>query len=217
MDLACKTPDLVLKIGNIGRRQSWWDEKKCHVVQCDVDNDDDVQRVMGQRIIHALIHAVAYSPAFPKRVVDTTREDFMKTMETSTYSLLALTKFANFEEKGASVTALTFDASQRVVPGYFPMAPAKAALETTARYLAWELGSKGVRVNCVSPGPIATPAARAIPDFKALTQEAMDRSFLKRNATAEDVAEVVAFLASDQAAAITGEVIKVDCGTSRRR
>ena len=138
-------------------------------------------------------------------------------MEVSAYSLPAVVKrVLPFFSKQASVVALTFDGSQRVVEGYEAMAPAKAALETMARYLASDLGPRGVRVNCVSAGPLRTPAARGLRDLDGMMRRARQGSALQRNLLHSEVASAVVFLCSDASSGITGQTLHVDCGDSLR-
>mmetsp|Transcript_14446 Transcript_14446/g.36585 ORF Transcript_14446/g.36585 Transcript_14446/m.36585 type:complete len:153 (+) Transcript_14446:527-985(+) len=143
-------------------------------------------------------------------------------MDTSVYSFVAVTRAfrAQLEAAAAkrqgtsSVMTLTFDGSQRVVPGYGVMGPAKGALEACARYMAVELGPSGLRVNSISAGPINTLAARGIPNFTRLRQQAVASAPLHEPLDARHVGDMAAFLASDAAAAVTGQTLFVDSGAS---
>lgn len=213
--LACETEDLCAKIKREAQKEGWWSDETCRVVQCDVNADEDLARVCAQTgAVDMALHSVAFAPrgALHQPVLALGRGDFARTMETSAYSLLAVARHVHFNPLGASLTSLTFAGSHRVLPGYGAMAPAKAALEALSLYLAAELGPRGVRVNCLSPGPVNTPAARAIPGFHSLLGAAKDRTALQRPVAGTEVGAAAVFLASDLASGITGQVLKVDCG-----
>jgi enoyl-[acyl-carrier protein] reductase I len=145
----------------------------------------------------------------------TSREGFRIAHDISVYSLIALTRGAEpLMTEGGSVMAMTYYGSEKVVPGYNIMGVAKASLECTVRYLANSVGPKNIRVNAVSAGPIKTLAARGIGGFTDMLKVNAERAPLKRNVTQEEVGDLAAFLAADTAAAITGEVIHVDCGSN---
>jgi enoyl-[acyl-carrier protein] reductase I len=116
--------------------------------------------------------------------------------------------------EGGSVMAMTYYGSEKVVPGYNIMGVAKASLECTVRYLASSVGPKNIRVNAISAGPIKTLAARGIGGFTDMLKVNAERAPLRRNVTQEEVGDLAAFLAADTAAAITGEVIHIDCGSN---
>ena len=165
-----------------------------------------------------LVHGVAYAPpeALAGRFVDTTLGGFRTALEISAYSLTALAQRAErhmrASEGGGSIITLTYIASDRAVPGYNIMGVAKAALECSVRYLAWDLGRSGVRVNAISAGPVRTLAARGVPGFGTMADKAAERAPLQRAITAEEVADAALFLASPLAAAVTGETMFVDAG-----
>ena len=115
-------------------------------------------------------------------------------------------------EGGGSIITLTYIASDRAVPGYNIMGVAKAALEASVRYLAWDLGASGVRVNAISAGPVRTLAARGVPGFGTMADKAAERAPLRREISADEVADAALFLASPLAAAVTGETMFVDAG-----
>lgn len=215
--VACETGDLCDKVEAAGRKEGWW-SSACSTEACDVSKDDELDRVLASREVDMVMHSVAYAPTKTLRspsLLNYGREEFIKSIEISAYSLLAIASRAHFpKDTGGSISALSFHASDRVVPGYGAMAPSKAALETLMRYLAIELGPSGIRVNCISPGPINTPAARAIPNFTTLMEATTKRSPLRRSVASFEVGSTASFLASDFAAAITGQVIRVDCGES---
>lgn len=216
--LVCESTELCDKVKFEAKREGWWLDSVCTVVKCNVNVDTDLKNVFTNSFEHVdmVMHSLAHAPrqALRNPLTKLSRQDFLITMETSAYSLLAVAKHANFSPAGGSLTSLTFNASQRVVPGYAAMAPAKAALETISLYLAAELGPKSIRCNCISSGAINTPAARAIPNFHEMVQASQMRSPLRRSTSAQDVANASVFLASDMANGITGQIIKVDCGES---
>ncbi len=188
--------------------------------ECDVTDEAQLQAVfadLGERwgSLDAIVHAIAFAPrpAMDGRYIDTTRDDWLKALEVSSYSLLAVAREAEelLSEGGAMVT-LTYYAAEKVVPKYNVMAIAKSALESTVRYLAYDLGKKGVRVNAVSAGPVKTVAARSIPGFSKMYSKFSSMAPLGRGIVQEDVGNLGAFLLSPLAAGITGEVVYVDAG-----
>lgn len=192
----------------------------CRLYDCDVTNDAQLTATfedLGKHWdgIDALVHAIAFAPreALEGRYLDTTRSDWLLALEVSTFSLVAVAKAAEpLLNEGAGVVTLTYHAAEKVVPKYNVMAIAKSALEGSVRYLAYELGAKGVRVNAVSAGPMRTIAARSIPGFTQM-YKAFERSApLGRQVTHQDVGRLGLFLLSDWAASTTGEVIYADSG-----
>ncbi len=188
--------------------------------QCDVANDQEVETVFAAfrekyGKIDALVHAIAYAPAEDLRgeFINTSREGFRIAHEVSVYSLIALSRaVAPLMTEGGSIMTLTYYAAEKVVPNYNVMALAKASLEATVRYLAWNLGPKNIRVNAISAGPIKTLAARGIGSMGDMLKAAADRAPLHRNVDQLEVGGAALFLASDLSSAITGETIYVDCG-----
>jgi enoyl-[acyl-carrier protein] reductase I len=189
--------------------------------QCDVTNDEEITQVfqqIGNRYngkIHTLVHSVAFAPAdeLKNDFLLTTREGFHIAHDISVYSLIALARAAApLMTDGGSIMTLTYLGSEKVMQNYNVMGVAKAALESTMRYLSASLGPRAIRVNAISAGPIKTLAARGISNFSDILKIVSDRAPLKRNVETSEVAATAAFLASDGAAAITGEVIHVDCG-----
>ncbi len=165
--------------------------------------------------IDAVVHAIAFAPrrAMEGKYVETTKEDWLKALEISAYSLVAIVREAlPFLNAGAGVVALSYYAAEKYVPKYNVMAIAKSALEASVRYLAAELGPKGVRVNAVSAGPVRTVAARSIPGFTMLWDHVEKVAPLRRNVSQEEVGNTGLFLLSPLAAGITGEVVYVDAG-----
>jgi enoyl-[acyl-carrier protein] reductase I len=190
------------------------------LMPCDVTRDEDIQAVfaqMQQRYgkLHLLLHSVAYAPreALEGRFLDTSREAFRIALDVSAYSLVALARAAApLMTEGGSILTLSYYGAEKVVPHYNVMGVAKAALEASVRYLAYDLGPQRVRVNAISAGPVNTLAARGISGFLEMLKHYEAKSPLRRNVSPEELGATGLFLASDGAAAITGQVIYVDCG-----
>ena len=162
-----------------------------------------------------LLHSIAFAPKqdLHGRVVDSSRDGFLKAMDVSCHSLMRLTRLAEpLMTHGGSVMTMSYIGGEEVIPHYGLMAPVKAALESSVRYLAVELGAAGIRVNAISPGPIVTRAASGLPDLGALIEDSQRRMPMRRALTIDDVGPLCAFLASDNAAAITGTTQYVDGG-----
>ena len=162
-----------------------------------------------------LLHAIAFAPRddLHGRVIDCSLKGFQIAMDVSCHSFIRMARMAEpLMTKGGSLTTMTYIGSQRVVPNYNMMGPVKAALESVVRYLAAELGPKGIRVHAVSPGPIQTRAASGIAEFDHLMKDVMQRAPVTRPVTVEEVGHTTAALASDAAATITGGIIYVDSG-----
>ena len=192
------------------------------ILPCDVSSDGEIEAVFA-RIdqefggLDFVVHGAAFAPReeLSSPFSNTSREGFRTALDISAYSLIALTRGALplMERRGGgSVVTLSYLGSERVFPNYNVMGVAKAALEATVRYLAADVGSKNIRVNAVSAGPIKTLAAAGISGFSNILSIYRDRAPLKRNVEASEVAETAAFLLSDAGKAITGEVILVDGG-----
>jgi enoyl-[acyl-carrier protein] reductase I len=188
--------------------------------QCDVSNDAEIDFLFAaiqQKYtkIEILVHAVAYAPADELRgeFINTSREGFRIAHDVSVYSLIAVSRAAAplMTESGSIIT-LTYFGAEKVVPNYNVMGVAKASLEATVRYLAWNLGPKNIRVNAISAGPIKTLAARGVGALGDMLKSHSDRAPLHRNVDQLEVGGAALFLASDLASAVTGEVLYVDCG-----
>jgi len=192
------------------------------VLPCDVTSDDEIKAVFAQLDtafggLDFLLHGAAFAPPaeLDGEFLDTSRDGFRTALDISAYSLIALTRgAAPLMEKrgGGSVLTLTYLGSDRVFPHYNVMGVAKAALESSVRYLAAGVGPKNIRVNAVSAGPIKTVAARGISGFSQILQVYPERAPLRRNVDTAEVAESAAFLLSDAGRGITGEVLMVDAG-----
>lgn len=190
------------------------------VVECDVTNDDSlaamresVRKELGA--LDALVHSIAFvnKEDLSGKVYDTSRHGFAQALDISSYSLIALTQtlretFAD----GASIMALTYLGATQIVPNYNIAGIAKAALESIVRYLAYDLGERGIRVNAISAGPIKTASSRQVGGFSRILDVVPRVAPLKRNITAEDVGNTAVFLASDLSSTITADVHFVDAG-----
>ena len=162
-----------------------------------------------------LVHSIAFSPkeALQGRVVDVQRDGFLVTMEVSCWTFIRMAHLAEpLMRKGGTLFTMTYHGSQAVVKNYNIMGVAKAALESAVRYLASELGPRGIRVHAISPGPLATRAASGIPEFDALLDKAKSKAPARSLVSIEDVGVATAFLAHDAARPITGETLYVDGG-----
>jgi enoyl-[acyl-carrier protein] reductase I len=162
-----------------------------------------------------LVHSIAFAPreALEGRVTDCPRDGFLTAMDVSCWSFLDLTRRAErLMTEGGTVFAMSYHGANEVIENYGIMGPVKAALESAVRYLAAELGPKGIRVHAVSPGPLATRAASGIPDFDALMARVAERAPARRLVTIQEVGAACVFLASPYAGAMTGDTIYIDGG-----
>src|SRR5512140_2047281 len=190
------------------------------ILPCDVTRDEEITAVfeaVRQKFgkLHLLLHSVAFAPkaALEGRFVDTTRDAFRIAHDVSAYSLVALARqAAPLMTEGGSIVGMSYYGAEKVVPHYNVMGVAKASLEACTRYLAYDLGPQKIRVNCISAGPVNTLAARGIAGFLDMLKQYEAHAPLKRNVVPEELGATGLFLASDGAAAITGQVIYVDCG-----
>lgn len=190
------------------------------ILPCDVTRDEEIAAVFeacGKEFgkLHLLLHSVAFAPkaALEGDFISTSREAFRVAQDVSAYSLVALSRVAApLMTDGGSIVAMSYYGAEKVVPHYNVMGVAKASLEASTRYLAYDLGPKKIRVNCISAGPVNTLAARGIAGFTEMLKHYEAKSPLKRNLVPEELGATGVFLASDGAAAITGQVIYVDCG-----
>ena len=190
------------------------------LMPCDVTKDEDIDLVfktVGEKFgkLHLLLHSVAFAPkeALEGEFVNTTREAYRIAHDISAYSLVALARgAAPLMTEGGSIVAMSYYGAEKVVPHYNVMGVAKASLEASTRYLAYDLGAKKIRVNCISAGPVQTLAARGISGFSSMMKHYEEHAPLKRSCTTEELGATGVFLASDGAAAITGQVLYVDGG-----
>jgi enoyl-[acyl-carrier protein] reductase I len=188
--------------------------------QCDVSVDADIDKLFATlkeryEKLDAVVHSVAYamSDDLKNDFIYTSREGFRIAHDVSVYSLIAVSRAAfPLMTDGGSIMTMTFFGAEKVMQNYNVMGVAKAALESTVRYLAYDLGKHNIRVNAISAGPIKTLAARGIGGLGDMLRLHEQRSPLKRNVEQAEVGDTALFLASDMSAAITGETIYVDCG-----
>ena len=187
---------------------------------CDVSRDEDIadffQKVRGATDrLDLMLHSVAFAPkeALEGDFVSTTREAFRTAHDISAYSLVALAReAASLMTNGGSIVAMSYYGAEKVVPHYNVMGVAKASLEASTRYLAYDLGTKKIRVNCISAGPVNTLAARGISGFTQMLNHYKERAPLKRSCDPAELGATGVFLAGDGAASITGQVLYVDGG-----
>ncbi|MEY4210912.1 MAG: hypothetical protein RLZ92_1293 [Pseudomonadota bacterium] len=191
-------------------------------MELDVANDAHIDNVFVELAKHwdgldGIVHSVAYAPreALDGDYVEaTTRENFSIAHDISSYSFTALAKAGRkmMAGRNGSLLTLSYLGAERAIPNYNVMGVAKASLEANVRYMAVALGAEGTRVNAISAGPIRTLAASGINNFKSMLSKAADTAPLKRNVTIEEVGNVAAFMCSDLASGVTGEITYVDCG-----
>jgi enoyl-[acyl-carrier protein] reductase I len=192
------------------------------VTACDVRADDDVARVfkeVGEAFdggLDLLVHSVAFAAAedLEGRFTDTPRDRFWLALDVSAYSLVACARAAEplMEAGGGSIVTMTYLGGERAVPHYNVMGVAKAALDSSVKYLAWDLGQKNIRVNAISAGPVRTLAARSIAGFPTMEAIVEERSPLRRHIDADDVGAAASYLLSDDAKNVTGTTLYVDSG-----
>ena len=187
---------------------------------CDVTKEEEIQHLFQkakEKTDHLVFffHSIAYAPreALTGRFLDTSWEAYSQSLQISSYSLIAFVRaLEELFKEGSSIVTMTYLGAERAVPGYNVMGVAKAALESSVRYLAYELGERGVRVNAISAGPVRTLAAAGIPGFSKMYQNFQEKNYFKKPLLAEQVAEVAFFLFIPASQAITGEVLYADFG-----
>ncbi len=187
---------------------------------CDVTQDDQITAIVEKAEaelgkIDILVHAIAFADRedLMRPFVETSRAGFKLAMDISVYSFVTLTNhFRKLMNPGGSFLTLTYYGSVKVAPGYNVMGVAKAALEAATRYMAYDLGPEGLRVNAISAGPIRTLAAAGVPGFRRMYKNFVEMAPLQQNITIEDVGNAALFLCSDMAAKVTGEILYVDSG-----
>jgi enoyl-[acyl-carrier protein] reductase I len=191
------------------------------ILPCDVTSDEQVERCFEQVRevwdgIDVLVHAVAFANRedLEGRFIDTSRAGFLMAQEISVFSLVHLSRHAAplLQKRGGNIVTMSYYGSEKVVTHYNVMGVAKAALESSVRYLAADLGPDGIRVNAISAGPIKTLAASGIRGFKGIFAAVEEKTPLRRNVTQADVGNAAVFLCSDLAAGVTGEIMYVDSG-----
>ena len=191
------------------------------VLPCDVTSDAEIEAAFAALRerwgeLDAVIHSLAFAgrDELKGRYVDTTREGFRLALDISAYSLVAMARCAEplLAPRKGSIVTMSYLGAERVIPHYNVMGIAKAALETSVRYLAWDLGVSGIRVNAISAGPIRTLSSAGIAGFKTMLHHHSEHAPLRRNVSGEEVASAALYLCSPAAAGITGEVLHVDGG-----
>ena len=193
------------------------------VTECDVRADEDVQRVFDEVAdlwdgkLDLLVHSVAFAAAedLEGRFTDTPRDRFWMAIDISAYSLVATARAAEpllAAAGGGSIVTMTYLGGERAVPHYNVMGVAKATLDASVRYLAWDLGEKEIRVNAVSAGPVRTLAARSIAGFPTMEAIVEERAPLRRHIDADDVGAAASYLLSEDARNVTGTILYVDSG-----
>lgn len=192
------------------------------IQQCDLTNDKEIDSFFDTvksewGTIDGLVHAVAFAHKedLEGRFVDTSKEGFLTAMDISAYTLVKLSQKAEpFMEQGGSIVTLSYLGAVRVVPNYNVMGVAKAALEASVRFLAWDLGPKKIRVNAVSAGAVKTLSAAGIRDFRSMLNSVSEKAPLKEAIDPESVGSMTSFLLSPESKHTTGQVIYVDSGVS---
>ncbi len=189
---------------------------------CDASCDEDIENLFkaikkDYGKIDGILHSIAHANTEDLRndFINTSKEGFSHANDVSAYSLVAVSRIArdlDVLNENASITALTYYGSTKVLPGYNVMGVAKAALECSIRYLADNLGPQGIRVNAISAGPIKTLSAKGIKDFNSILDIVEKKAPLRRNVTTEEVGNAVTFLLSDMSKSITGQIIYADSG-----
>jgi enoyl-[acyl-carrier protein] reductase I len=188
---------------------------------CDVSSDESIQLFFHEVSkqwdnIDFVIHSVAYTDkdCLKNPFIQTSREHFKMTLDISAYSLVAVAREALplLQKAGGSIVSMSYYGAEKVIPKYNVMGVAKAALESSSKYLAEDLGQFGVRVNCISAGPIRTLSSSAIPGIKEMLSSAEKHAPLRRNIQASDVSRSCLYLLSDLSLGVTGEILHVDCG-----
>ena len=191
-----------------------------YLLPCDVAREEDITALFDKLekdfgVLHGVVHSLAYAKKeeLGDMYVNTSREGFRLAHDISAYSLVAVMRRAYpLMKEGGSVVTMTYQGSTRMVPNYNVMGVAKASLEASVRYLASDLGPRGIRVNAVSAGPVRTVSAKGIKDFNRILESVEERAPLRRAVTTEEIARTALFLCSDLSTGITGEIIFVDGG-----
>lgn len=197
---------------------SEWDNSS--LVECDVSKEENVVKTIDEvskitNNIDIVVHSIAFANRdnLGGQFLKTSQEDFKTALDISAFSLISIAKHSSkLMNNGGSILTLTFQASNRVFPGYNVMGTAKAALENEVRQLAYDLGESNIRVNAISAGPLDTLSSRVISHYHDMKNAASNRSPLKRNITHDEVAKTALYLASEMSSGVTGEILHVDAG-----
>lgn len=193
---------------------------KASIYPCDISSDEEIDGLFKHLkekygVLHGVVHAIAHAKRedIQNNFVNTSRDGFAHALNVSAYSLVAVSRKAQeLMTQGGSILTLTYMGSERVFPGYNVMGVAKAALEASVRYLAYDLGALGIRVNAISAGPIKTISSKAIKDFGTILDTFEQKVPLKKGLEQDELGDAALFLLSGLSRAITGEVMYVDCG-----
>ena len=204
--------------GTVAKLTTDWDDAL--LLECDVSSDDNVARAyerVGAELgsLSIIVHSIAFANRedLGGPFVETGREGFRVALDVSAYSLVPIARFgAPLMRQGGSIVTMTFQASERVFPGYNVMGTAKAALENEVKQLAADLGPDDIRVNAISAGPLDTLSSRVISRYRDMKKVHAERSPMRRNITVDEVAKTALYLCSDLASGVTGEVLHVDTG-----
>lgn len=190
------------------------------IVQCDVNSDESIEEAFKQigeaaGTVHGVVHSIAFAHAedLKDEFINTTRDGYAFAQDSSAYSLIAVAKAAKpLMTEGGSIIAMSYLGAERVAPGYNVMGIAKASLEASVRYLAYDLGKYNIRVNAISAGAIRTLAAKGIPSFNQILHKIEETAPLQRNVTSEEVGDMTLALMSHLSRGVTGDVVYVDAG-----
>ncbi|HSE96818.1 MAG TPA: enoyl-ACP reductase, partial [Blastocatellia bacterium] len=191
------------------------------VLPCDVTKDEEIEQVFarvkdGFGSLDFIVHGIAFAlrEELEGEYVNTSREGYRIAQDVSVYSLTSIARHAAplMEGRGGSILTLTYLGGERVIPHYNVMGIAKAALDMSVRYLAWDLGSRNIRVNALSAGPVKTLASAGISGFSKILEHMRNHAPLRRNVDQTEVADAALFLLSDLSRGVTGELLHVDCG-----
>ncbi|WP_432352490.1 enoyl-ACP reductase FabI [Sporosarcina sp. A2] len=190
------------------------------VAECDVNEDESIRAAFEKigtevGIIHGIVHSVAFAHAedLHNDFVETSRDGYAFAQDTSAYSLIATAREARrYMTEGGSIITMSYLGAERVLDGYNVMGVAKAALESSMRYLAHDLGKENIRVNAVSAGAVRTLSAKGVPSFNTILHQIEEKAPLRRNITLEEVAKMSMVMLSDLSSGVTGEVVYVDAG-----
>lgn len=197
-----------------------YDDARYSIVQCDVNSDDSMNEAFSTigeqyKTIHGLVHSVAFAHAedLKNSFVETSRDGYAFAQDTSAYSLIKASNLVRpYMTEGGSIITMSYLGAERVLDGYNVMGVAKAALESSVRYLAADIGKQNIRVNAISAGAIKTLAAKGVPSFNKILNKIEETAPLRRNITPQEVANMSVVMLSHLSSGVTGEVIHVDAG-----
>ena len=204
---------------NVEKLVAGWSEVT--LIECDVSDDSNVEAAfckLKEKVgrLDIIVHSIAFANRedLGGRFINTPREGFRLALDISAYSLIPIARFAApvMSPDGGTIITMTFQAAERVFPGYNVMGTAKAALENEVRQLASDLGQENIRVNAISAGPVDTLSSRVISGYSLMKGAHAERSPMRRNITTDEVAKTALYLCSDLSSGVTGEVIHVDTG-----